>query len=291
MPFEDVMGSIMQWKGATDALASLGARLAVLEPERGAPPEIAAALAAVTTAAGLPGLEEIPPPQRAVALALIRTFLHQAVDLLDHPDREAGWRYTDPAILDGWGRASMMVPGMLAGAHRDLSDVTSFLDVGTGVGLLAVAAAGVWPSAQVVGIDSWDTSLDRARIHIKEAGLDERITLRTQDLGALDDVDAFDCAWVPSFFLSEPALEVGLPHVVRALRPGGWVVLARNRPQPDPLAAALAELERTRTGGSDLAPDRALALLASAGCDEVHEVVPQGPAPIVLVLGRRPAEQ
>ena len=289
MPFEDVMGSVMQWKGATEALASLGARLAVLEPDGSAPPEVAAALEAVTEAAGLTDLDQIPPPQRAIALALIRTFLHQAVDLLDHPDREIGWRYSDPAILDGWGRASMMVPTLLAQAHPDLGEVTSFLDVGTGVGLLAMASTAVWPAATVVGIDTWDGSLDRARTHVKEAGLEDRITLRHQDLAGLDDVDVFDCAWVPSFFMSEAALEAGLPQVVRALRPGGWVVLARNRPETDPLTAALVALDHIRTGGSDVSPVRALELVEAAGCEEVHEVIPPGPAPIVLVLGRRPA--
>ncbi len=291
MAFEDVMGKVMEWSSATHALAALGAELTVQQPGVEAPPEVVDALRAVSTTAGLTDLDQIPPPQQGVALALIRAFLHQAVDLIDHPERAPGWSYSDPAILDGWGRASMMMPMTIAAAHPDLARVTSLLDVGTGVGLLAVAATTTWPTATVVGIDTWDTSLDRARTNVDGAGLGDRITLRRQDLADLDDVAAFDCAWVPSFFMSEAALERGLPAVVRALRPGGWVVLARNLPAPAPLPAALAHLERVRTGGSDLAPERALALLEAAGCEQVHEAPPVGPAPIALVLGRRPAQE
>src|SRR4029079_16807377 len=131
----------------------------------------------------------------------IRMYLHQSLDLVEHPDREPGWSFTEPAILDGWGRASAMIPAMIAGAHPDLADVTSFLDVGTGVGLLAVAASAVWPSAQIVGIDPWTLSLDRAKDNVARAGLSHRITLREQDVAHIDDVNAYDCIWVPTFFL------------------------------------------------------------------------------------------
>jgi len=120
-----------------------------------------------------------------------------------------------------------MIPAMIAGAHPDLAEVTSFLDVGTGVGLLAVAAAAVWPSATVVGIDPWETSLERARANVAGAGLDGRVTLRSQTMGSLHDVDAYDCAWIPTFFVTEAVLQEGLaaytPHWEFWT---GWVLLA-----------------------------------------------------------------
>ncbi|MEP6661153.1 MAG: class I SAM-dependent methyltransferase [Acidimicrobiales bacterium] len=288
MAFDDVMGIVMQWSVATDALAALGAELALQQPGANGSPEIVAALKAVSTAAGLTGLDEIPPPQQAVALALIRMNLHQATDLVDHPDRAPGWSVTDPAILDGWGRGSAMVPALIASSHPHLADVTSFLDVGTGVGLLAVAAASVWPKATVVGIDPWETSLERARANVAAAGLDGRITLRRQELARLDDIDAFDCVWIPSFFLTEADLDVGLEPAVRALRRGGWIALGRMRPKPDPLAHATNALRTTRAGGCDLDADQAAKLLEGAGCDAVHIAKPPGPAPLEFVLGQRP---
>src|SRR5206468_2176457 len=116
--------------------------------------------------------------------------------------------------------------------------VESFLDVGTGVGLLAVAAAGTWPDATVVGIDTWDASLEGAHANVESANLGDRITLRKQDVAEVDDVDAFDCVWVPTFFLTEAILEDALPKLVNATRPGGWIVLGRMIAPPDPVAKA-----------------------------------------------------
>jgi SAM-dependent methyltransferase len=289
MSFEDVMGTVMQWTSATTALAALGAELALHQTGAGpAAPEMAAALQAVSTAAGLGDVGELAPQQRAMLLGVIRMTLHQATDLIEHPDRAPGWTYTDPAILDGYGRGSAMVPGLIASAHADLAEVTSFLDVGTGVGLLAVAAAGVWPSATIVGIDPWDASLERARANVSGAGLDDRITLRRQVLAEIDDVDAFDCAWVPTFFLTEDVLEAGLATVFRALSPGGWVALGRTRTKPDPVAEATTALQWIRGGGSNLDGKRAVELLEAAGFASAHAAPPTSPGPIELVLGQRP---
>ena len=101
---------------------------------------MADALRGVLEAAGLTGLDELAPQQQAIVASLARLYVHQADELLEAPGRSAGWTFTDPVILDGWGRGSMMVPPAIKAAHPDLADVTSFLDVGTGVGLLAVSA-------------------------------------------------------------------------------------------------------------------------------------------------------
>jgi cyclopropane fatty-acyl-phospholipid synthase-like methyltransferase len=219
---------------------------------------------------------------------MIRMFVHSAVDLLEHPDQAPGWTFTDPAILDGIGRGSAMIPMLLASSHPDLAEVTSFLDVGTGVGLLAIAAANVWPAATIVGIDPWEVSLDRARTNVAQAGLGDRVTLRAQDLASIEDDGTFDCVWVPTFFLTEAALAEGLPAVVRALQPGGWVALGLNQRAPDPLADATAALRWIRGGGTLLDTDRAGKLLADAGFDAVHTATPAGPVPLQFVLGQRP---
>jgi SAM-dependent methyltransferase len=289
MAFEDVMGTVMRWATATDALAALGAELALQQPDAQAPPEIVRALQAVSAAGGITDIGELPPPQAATILGMIRLYLHGATDLVDHPDRAPGWTVTDPAILDGYGRGSAMIPMLIASAHPDLAEVSSFLDVGTGVGVLAVAAANVWPKATIVGIDPWEASLDRARTNVANAALETRITLRQQDLASLDDTDAFDCAWIPTFFLTEAALADGLPAIVQALRPGGWVALGLNKLASDPLTDATAALRWIRAGGTLLDPDTASKLLADAGFDAVHTAAPPGPAPLALVLGQRSA--
>jgi hypothetical protein len=79
----------------------------------------------------LAGLDELTGPQRQMVTGLIRLGLHQAADLLDDPGRPPGWTFTDPAILQGWGRGSAVVPGALAAAVPELAGVRSFLDVGS----------------------------------------------------------------------------------------------------------------------------------------------------------------
>jgi SAM-dependent methyltransferase len=289
MTFEELMPKIMQWSTAAEALGALGAHLALKQSDTPAPPEVADALRAVLDAAGLGDVDELPPPQQAMLAAFANLYVHQASDLLEAPGRASGWTFTDPVILDGWGRGSMMVPPLIKAAHPDLADVTSLLDVGTGVGLLAVSATNVWRSAKVVGIDNWDPSLDRARANVAGAHLEDRITLREQELTELSDTDAFDCEWVPTFFITEPDLEKALPALLRALRPGGWIALGLMDAPPDPVAAAIFNLRTIRGGGCVLTPERSTELLQGAGFASVHVAAPAPPAPLLLILGQRPA--
>jgi protein-L-isoaspartate O-methyltransferase len=286
MAFEDVMGAVMRWTTATEALAAVGAHLTLLESGEGAP-EIIAGLEAVSEAAGLGDLRELTPRQRDTVAAMVRLYLRQSVDLLDNPAAPPGWAYTDPTILDGWGAVSTMVPMAIAAAHADLQHVESFLDVGTGVGFLAVSAASVWPQASIVGIDVWDPSLARARARASAAGLDSRVTFREQDACTVDDVDAFDCIFVPTFFLSETAITGSLPALYRATHPGGWIVFGRLSPPPDPLAEAVGRLRTTRAGGVEITAERAIGLLEGAGYGNVHVGAKPQPSPLELVLGRK----
>ncbi|HMK10715.1 MAG TPA: class I SAM-dependent methyltransferase, partial [Acidimicrobiales bacterium] len=184
---------------------------------------------------------------------------------------------------------SMMVPPSIKAAHPDLANVTTFLDVGVGVGLLAVSAANVWPTTTIVGIDIWDPSLERARANVDSAGLGDRISIRKQALTELSDSDAFDCVWVPSFFLAEADLEKSLPAVLQALRPGGWAVVGIMHTPPDPLASAIFGLRTIRGGGCVLSTDRAIELLDASGFADTHSVLSPPPSPLELVLGQRPA--
>src|SRR5215831_16697325 len=227
MSFEDVMTVVGRWLTATEAFAAVGAELTLQQGPEPGHPVVLDALQSVSAAAGLSGLDELTGPQRQMVTGLIRMGLHQACDLLDDPARPPGWTFTDPAILQGWGRGSAMIPGALAATAPELAGVRSFLDVGTGIGLLAIAAAGAWPEAAVVGIDIWGPSLDAAAANVRAAGLADRITIRDQDVTALDDVDAYDCAWFPTFFVTEAVFEAAMPRLCRAVRPGGWLVLGR----------------------------------------------------------------
>ena len=296
MSFEDVMATAGRWAVATEALAAVGAELtltqasAALDSPAGAQrghPDVVRALRGVSAAAGLPNLDELPPPQRELLTGFIRMWLRQALDMVEDPARPPGWSFTDPDILRGWGRGSMLVPGALAAAAPELDDVRSFLDIGTGIGLLAIAAAGVWPNATVVGIDVWAPALKTAADNIQRAGLGDRITLREQDVAALDDVQAYDCAWFPTFFVTEPVFEAATARIFTSLRPGGWLVLGRMAPPPDPVAEATTALRTIRSGGSQFDAKRLCSALDAAGCQGVRVLPRRGPAPMEYVIGRR----
>jgi SAM-dependent methyltransferase len=287
MSFEDVMTAVSRWLTATEALAAVGAELTLMQAPEPGHPAVVDALQAVSATAGLAGLDELTGPQRQMVTGLIRMGLHQASDLIDNPGRPPGLTFTDPAILQAWGRGSAVVPGALAAAVPELADVRSFLDVGSGVGLLAIAAAGVWPQATVVGIHVWEASLETAAASIRAAGLGDRISLRDQDVATLDDSDAYDCAWFPTFFVTEPVLEAAMPRLYRALRRGGWLALGRMASPPDPLAQAVSTLRTVRGGGADFDAKRLVTALEAVGCTAVRVVPRQGPAPMEYVIGRR----
>jgi len=282
--FLDVMTSVQRMLAMTDAVAAIGAELALKTSGEEADSRILSALAAVSEAAGL-DLDSLAPQEQAMLLGIIRLYFAQAGDLLSEPGRAPGWTFTDPFVLEGMGRQSMLIPHLMA-SIPELASVTSLLDVGSGVGLLAVSAATVWQSASVVGIDLWEPSLERARANVREAGLEHRITIRKQDVTALDDVDAYDCAWVPTFFLPDDVLTSAVTNIARALRPGGWIVLGLFAQPPDPVVHATLALRTIRSGGSDLDPKRATDLLGRAGYASIRTVEPQGPVPARFVIGQ-----
>src|SRR3954452_11753677 len=102
---QDVMIAVSRLQASLDALVAVGARAAT---ESGVPADGDSNIDAVIATAGPPGARELPPPQRAMAAAFVRSPFSQAPIVLAEPTREPGWSHTDPAALEGIGRASMM---------------------------------------------------------------------------------------------------------------------------------------------------------------------------------------
>ena len=86
-----------------------------------------------------------------------------------------------PGLLDALGR-----PG------------ARMLDVGTGVGALAVAYAEVFSELTVVGIDVLPRVLALAGATVAASSVAGRVVLREQDVGALDEPDTYSLAWLPA---------------------------------------------------------------------------------------------
>ena len=289
-----VLATVMRLNAAMEALAALGAVLQGGSPGRAPHPAIAAPLAAVPRE--LIGDGELPEPARAAAAGAIRGFFHQALDLLEHPEAAPGWHHTDPAVLLSQGRGSAVVAEGVAGIAAGLPGLQAgldgadscMLDVGTGVAGLALAMARRWPGLRLTGIDTFDPALAMARQAVAASGLGERIELRAQDVGQLDDQVAFDLAWVPAFFIAQSSLHAALPRLHAALKPGGWLLIGQYAGVAgDGLSAALAELRAIRGGGHPW-PVPALATeLNAAGFEPLIEPQRTWAAPLQLIAARR----
>ena len=288
MPFNETMMTVQRLSASVEALAVIGAELSLQSSGEQGDKTVVAAFEAVSDALGLSDLDTLEPQQQVLLLGMIRLFFAQAEELLNAPARAPGWTHTDPLVLEVIGRASTIIPMLLAG-RPEFENVTSVLDVGVGVGLLAIAATTAWPGATVVGVDVWEPALERARANVAGAGLTDRITIRNQDVTTLDDVDAFDLAWIPTFFIADGQLVATIDRVMQALKPGGWIVLGRFDDVPDPLAQALSDARTIRSGGAIVAVARAVELLEDAGYDAVHELEKHGPIPAGFIVGRKPS--
>jgi methylase of polypeptide subunit release factors len=177
------------------------------------------------------------------------------------------------------------MPGLIEALERPGARM---LDVGTGVGGLAVAAAEALPQLTVVGIDVLPRVLALAeRVRAASTAAD-RVELRQQDVTALHEQDAYDLAWVPAPFIPEPALRPGLSAVARALRPGGWLMLGHGKYAGDPVDDALNRFKTVAYGGTALDDAGAQQSLVDAGLSSVTTVPTPFGSPAITV-GRKPS--
>jgi hypothetical protein len=221
--------------------------------------------------------------------------LHQAVALAS--GRVISWSDQSDQALLAQGRASalgarafaeVMLPVMGDLGSRLAAPGARMLDAGTGVGALAVAFAQVFPQLHVLGIDVLDRPLDLARQNIAASDVAARVTVRKQDVAGFTDDAGFDLAYLPAPFVSPPALQAGLTRVVAALRPGGWVFMARGKFGGTPAEDSLTRLKTLVYGGTPLDEAEASDLLRSAGLTAVRTAPTPAGAP-GITIGQKPA--
>jgi Methyltransferase domain len=160
------------------------------------------------------------------------------------------------------------------------------LDVGTGVAALAVAYAEAFPRLQVLGLDVLDRALDLARQTIAASPAGRRVSVRKQDVAEFADGDGFDLAWLPAPFIPAAALRAGLPRVVAALRPGGWLLVGHGKFSGHCLDDALNRFKTVAFGGTPLDDAEAQRALTEQGLAEVR-TLPTPPGAPAITVGRR----
>ncbi len=102
----------------------------------------------------------------------------------------------------------------------------AILDVATGTGDMAIAAAKTIQPEKITGVDIADGMLEVGRKKIADLNLQQIITLKTGDSESMPfgtgEFDAVMCAYGVRNF---EHLEAGLTEMSRVLRPGGKVVI------------------------------------------------------------------
>ena len=287
MALDDAMALTSRLLTSADALAAMTARLRLAELGEGGDPAVRAQLDHIADVLGAREmLDSLDEQERAIVVSFSRSYLRQALELVEDPLRESGWRYTDPVLLQAQGSASGVVASLFAGAGLGKPDAR-ILDVGTGVAGLAIAFCRTYPEATVVGLDPWEPSLEIARRNVEEAELGSRITLVASTIQDFRDDDGFDLAWLPSFFIPEVVLDEAVARIHGLLRPGGTLVVGTTQGEEGSLETAVDNLRNLRSGGSVAGGADALERLTRAGFVGVREAELGPDVPLRLAVGTR----
>lgn len=295
MAEQELQARIQEWDQASWCLAAVAVAL-----RPGADQSVAAAAHAVLPAHGLRrqtgGTLEMPAGATAEQLAAQASApLLRIAGLLS--GEAQGWSAQTDETRVAQGRASSqmakpfeqyILPALDGLARRLASPGAAMLDVGTGVGGIAVAFAETFPALHVVGIDVMPRVLALGAQTVAASSAADRVELRLQDVAELTEREAYDLAWLPAPFLPRHALVAGTARVADALRPGGWLLLGHGKFAEDELENALNAFKTTAYGGTALDDREAATLLSDAGMTTIARLpTPEG-AP-ALTVGRAPA--
>jgi SAM-dependent methyltransferase len=328
---EQVGRLVADLSASTWALASLDACLeagllecltephgsAELSERTGVPAALVEALLDMLVALGLvnragdaftvtPALQPLlTPPARDYLLRDVRATVLQSQALMEGAKRgtlQTGWTYTDPELLEAQGAGSTGAPAarMLSErlfprldglVERLQAPTASFLDVGSGVGALAIEMCRIWPQLRVVGLEPQAVPLAEGQRNVTAAGVGDRIALRAQRVEEMTEREAFDLAWLPQVFLPREAFGPALQAVRAALRPGGWaILLAMGAHGSDP-RAALGRLINVLWGEEARPVEEVERAAIAAGFNPVRSLPgpPGGLTDATFVAARRPA--
>ena len=258
MAFEDVMAQIMQWTPPPKRSPRSARSWPSQQPGRSAPPEIAAALEAVSAAAGSPVWPSCRHRNRRCSSASFVCTCTRPPTCSSTPTVRRGGRSPIPSILDGWGRGSAMVPPLDRGGAPRPRRGHQLPRCRHRRGL----ARGVRDERVALGHGRRHRPVARRRSSepgptSRRPGSTRASRCATRTSPGIDDVDAFDCAWIPTFFLSEGDLEAGLPPPCVRCGRGPGSPSGLMRANPDALAQATAALRTIRGGGIVLHAERA----------------------------------
>ena len=290
MDFPTLQAELRRIAGPVQAFAAIGAALRLHQAKKPAAPAVQARLLAAVEAVLPGGLDRLDAPQVSDALVYVTSVIGEATELFHNPDRPHGWVIRDPATLQARGQSSRQnirsIIALAADRPKLASSLTGrLLDVGTGVGGMALEAAERCPRLRVVGLDIWEPSLALARANVAASPHAARIEIRAQDVTQLDELAAYNVAWLPAPFMVRPVAEAALDRLAAALAPNGHLVAGLFAVPIDKAGAAFTALQIVRSGGHvwEIA-DLEQQIVARGFVDVESCLIP----PTCFVIGRRP---
>jgi len=146
-------------------------------------------------------------------------FFRTGQPVRDRPDRyrTAIERLTVQDIAVFFQEALAQLPQLVA----DLAGGGRVLDVHCGGGRWLIAMARRFPALELVGVEFEADSAARARRHVAEAGLGDRITIEEADVDRPGHTGEFDLAYFQYALHQLPDPPAALRAAWQALRPGG----------------------------------------------------------------------
>jgi 2-polyprenyl-3-methyl-5-hydroxy-6-metoxy-1,4-benzoquinol methylase len=135
------------------------------------------------------------------------------------------------------------LPGIPEVHERLQKPGARFLDVACGVGWASIATARAYPNATVLGIDSDQTSVDRANQNVADAGLGDRVKFECRDAASLSATEPFDAAIIVEAVhdMSNPVAVLGA--IRKVLKPGASLLVIDER-VADSFMAPADEIDR-----------------------------------------------
>lgn len=145
------------------------------------------------------------------------------------------------------------------------------LDAGCGVGTTAIEVASRF-GCSVTGIDISPTMVTHARANVRDAGMEEAVTIQPGDITALDyPDDTFDRVIVEAVTMFVDR-ERTARELVRVCKPGGYVIDHEAYFARDPPSDVLDASQALLPGVALEAPERWVDLYRSAGLTDVEYV-------------------
>lgn len=142
---------------------------------------------------------------------------------------KAGWCHTDEDTLQAQGKYSEIVATHLVPLFPKMRALLQqadarFLDVGAGVGRIALKICELYSDVKAVALEPADQPFRLAQANIANSPCQSQMELRKIGVQDLQDAAVFDVIWVAQGFIPDEFFLPGLAAMKRALKPGGMIL-------------------------------------------------------------------